>query len=87
MGIVGCGGMGKGSHITSFKKLNGKICEQDGHLAHYETEHFIDCIINNKEPLTNARDALQGLRVIWKLYEAEEQNEIADLRGLGLINS
>ena len=59
--------------------------EQDGHLAHYETEHFIDCIINNKEPLTNPRDALQGLRVIWKLYDAEEQNKIADLSGLGLI--
>lgn len=58
--------------------------EEDSHLTHHEIRHFIDCVINNKEPLTNPRRALQGLRVIWKLYEAEEQNKIADLRGLGL---
>jgi predicted dehydrogenase len=49
-----------------------------------EMEHFLDCIENGREPLTNAKDSLQGLRVIWKLYEAEENNVVADLRGLGL---
>ena len=34
--------------------------------------------------LTNGWDTLQGLRVIWKTYEAEKNNTIADLRGLGL---
>ena len=28
--------------------------------------------------------ALQGLRVIWRLYEAEKEQRVADLRGLGL---
>ena len=34
--------------------------------------------------LTDGEGSLQGLRVIWKLYEAEDKGEIADLRGLGL---
>ena len=50
----------------------------------FETGHFIDCILNHKKPLTDGEGSLQGLRVIWKLYEAEDKGEIADLRGLGL---
>lgn len=50
----------------------------------YEIRHFADCIINGTRPLTDGRSTLQGLRVIWKLYEAEKNNVVADLRGLGL---
>lgn len=49
----------------------------------YEILHFIDCIRTKKKPLTDGHSALQGLRVIWKLYEAEKLNILADLRGLG----
>jgi predicted dehydrogenase len=35
-------------------------------------------------PLTDGPSSLQSLRVIWKLYEAEERGVLADLRGLGL---
>jgi len=49
-----------------------------------ETLHFLDCIETGREPLTNARESLQGLRVIWRLYEAERRGVVADLRGLGL---
>lgn len=52
--------------------------------THLEIRHFADCILNNTKPITNAHDSLQGLRVIWKLYEAEKRNEVADLRGLEL---
>ena len=55
--------------------------ESGKHLER-EMEHFLDCIENGREPLTNARDSLQGLRLIWKLYEAESNNVIADLHGL-----
>ena len=34
-------------------------------------------------PETTPEESLEGLRVIWKLYEAEEQQKIADLRGIG----
>jgi len=50
----------------------------------HEMSHFIDCIVNKKKPETDAYSALQGLRVIWKLYDAEKAGVLADLRGLGI---
>lgn len=55
-----------------------------GKLTHFEIRHFAECIRNGDKPLTDGRSSLQGLRVIWKMYEAERQGKIADLRGLGL---
>jgi len=49
-----------------------------------EMAHFLDCIQYGKQPLTDGPGSLQGLRVIWRLYEAEHQGIVADLRGLGL---
>jgi len=49
-----------------------------------EMEHFVECIETGAEPRTSARDSLQSLRVIWRLYQAEESGTVADLRGLGL---
>ena len=53
----------------------------------HEIRHFADCVLNDKKPLTDGRSALQGLRVIWKLYNAEDNGILADLRGLGLENA
>ena len=49
-----------------------------------EMVHFLDCIKSGAVPLTNPVDSLEGLRVIWRLYEAEQRGTVADLRGLGL---
>lgn len=49
-----------------------------------EMAHFLDCIATGQKPLTDPLGSLQGLRVIWRMYEAEEQHKLADLRGLGL---
>ncbi|MEJ7768423.1 MAG: hypothetical protein WKF89_11475 [Chitinophagaceae bacterium] len=49
-----------------------------------EMQHFISCVESGTAPRTDGPDSLAGLRVIWRLYEAEEQNVIADLRGLKL---
>ena len=49
-----------------------------------EMAHFLDCIDSGATPLTNGPDSLQGLRLIWRLYEAERAGAVADLRGLGL---
>ncbi|MCM8822667.1 MAG: Gfo/Idh/MocA family oxidoreductase [Candidatus Omnitrophica bacterium] len=57
---------------------------QDAKPTAEEMKHFVDCIVNGKTPLTDAVSSLEGLRIIWKLYEAEEQHKLADLRGLGL---
>ena len=56
------------------------------HAKHTELEmaHFVDCIETGKQPLTDGPGSLEGLRVIWKLYEAEESGAVADLTGLGL---
>ncbi len=45
----------------------------------FEINHFVDCALNGKTPITNGRVALEGLRVIWKLYDAEQHNTVADL--------
>ncbi|MBI4025637.1 MAG: Gfo/Idh/MocA family oxidoreductase [Verrucomicrobia bacterium] len=49
-----------------------------------EMIHFLDCIESGKQPLTDPASSLQSLRVIWRLYEAEDRKTIAHLRGLGL---
>lgn len=52
-----------------------------------EMEHFLDCIETGKTPITDGRESLQSLRVIWRMYEAEQNNVVADLRGLGLADA
>ncbi|HCK10055.1 MAG TPA: hypothetical protein DHW45_09275 [Candidatus Latescibacteria bacterium] len=56
------------------------------HAKHTELEmaHFIDCIESGTQPMTDGPGSLEGLQVIWKLYEAEEKKCVADLRGMGL---
>lgn len=49
-----------------------------------EMAHFIDCIETGQKPLTDGVSSLEGLDIIWKLYEAEEKHEMADLQGYGL---
>ncbi|MGC8804839.1 MAG: Gfo/Idh/MocA family protein [Candidatus Ratteibacteria bacterium] len=49
-----------------------------------EMAHFVDCILTGNKPLTDAVSSLEGLRIIWKLYESEQKHILADLRGLGL---
>jgi hypothetical protein len=58
--------------------------DSSGKFTHYELEHFLDCIRTGDRPITDGPTSLQGLRVIWRLYEAEKNGSIADLRGLGL---
>lgn len=48
-----------------------------------ELTELLDCIDAGRQPRTDARTALQTLRVIWKLYDAEDRGVVADLRGLG----
>jgi len=54
-----------------------------GKHTQLEMAHFADCIATGKKPLTDMASSLQGLRVIWRLYNAENNDKVADLRGLG----
>jgi len=42
-----------------------------------EMAHFVECIRERKKPLTDPVESLEGLRVIWKLYEAEESGALS----------
>lgn len=55
-----------------------------GKQTQNEVVHFLDCIEHGRSPLTDGPGSIQGLRVIWRLYEAESKGLVADLRGLGL---
>ena len=55
----------------------------DGRKAtQHEINHFVDCVLNGKTPLISGREALRSLQVIWKIYDAEKNNAVADLRGI-----
>ena len=77
-------------HAGKLIGIQGKeetvLFETEGQSKSVENEmsHFLDCIENNLRPETDGPSSLQGLRVIWRMYEAEEKRIIADLRGLGL---
>jgi predicted dehydrogenase len=80
------------SHGKLYFHSKGKVEELMGEedcmhagdkYTHLEVGHFVDCIAKGQRPLTDAPKSLQSLRVIWRMYEAERRNEVADLRGLG----
>ena len=60
--------------------------DENSKSTRYEIMHFIECVREGKEPMTSGKNALQSLRVIWALYNAEKNNMLADLRGLGFEN-
>ena len=63
----------------------GTVRTELGRLARIgELSHFLDCVETGGRPLTDGPGSLQGLRLIWRLYAAEEHSVVADLRGLGL---
>ena len=72
--------------LIAHTKDGEELLMECGSGKHTENElrHFLDCVETGRKPLTDGRSSLQGLRVIWKLYEAEAAGAIADLRGLGL---
>ena len=67
------------SYTILWKRDGGKSKE-----TQHEIRHFTECVLEDKTPLTDGKTAIQSLRVIWKLYNAEQNNMLADLRGLGL---
>ncbi len=71
-------------HPSSHYTVLYKDPDARGKQTNHEISHFVDCVNTGKKPITDGRSALQGLRVIWKMYEAEKNGTVADLRGLGL---
>lgn len=51
-----------------------------GHMMGIHAKTVNDC--TTRPPLTSSRTALESLRTIWKLYDAEKTNTVADLRSI-----
>ena len=66
-----------GSETLLLETESGKHVER-------ELAHFCECVETGRRPLTDGPRSLQSLRVIWRLYEAEREGIVADLRGLGM---
>ena len=77
---------GEIEHLSDYKVLWKRSGERSKQTQ-FEIAHFADCVRTGKLPITNGRAALQSLRVIWKMYDAEKTNTVADLTGLGLENA
>lgn len=58
--------------------------EHNSKYVHGELGHFLDCIERGEQPLTDGPGSVQGLRVIWRLYQAERDGVVADLSGLAI---
>ncbi len=74
-------------HIPGELEQEGfkEIWRREGELTketQHELRHFLDCIHTGKKPLTDGRTSLEGLKVIWKMYEAEKNGMVADLRDI-----
>ena len=48
-------------------------------FTHFEIDHFADCVLNGKKPVTDGETSLKSLQLIWKLYEAERTGIVPDL--------
>lgn len=73
--------------VTTTEQEVKVIWEHNGpgtKATEFEIDHFIKCVNEHKKPMTNGAAALQGLRIIWALYDAEKHGMMADLRGFGL---
>ena len=51
-----------------------------------ELGQFLDCLEQRRPVPTDGPTSLQGLRVIWRLYQAEREHVVADLSGLGFAD-
>lgn len=79
------------AHIPGVTENNAyKVIWEDtcaaGKQTQFEISHFVDCILTGKKPLTDGRSALKSLQVIWKMYDAEKFNVIADLTDIKMDN-
>ena len=72
--------------LSAHTKEGEKVLMETERGKHVRNEiaHFAECVETGRRPETDGPGSLQGLRVIWRLYDAEEREVVADLRGCGL---
>lgn len=76
------------AHVGREVELLLELCDApDLKHTYLELAHLSDCVQSGRAPLTDGPGSLQGLRLIWRWYEAEARGAMADLRGMGLDQS
>jgi len=73
---------GRLRHTTSARTRTIAEAERHAKYLHLGVQHFVDVIEGRADLVADPWSALQSLRVIWRLYEAEQRGVVADLRGL-----
>jgi predicted dehydrogenase len=68
-------------HRGNERQVLLQLAESSKHTEN-EMAHFLECIETGAQPITDARSSLEGLRVIWRLYQAEDRGELADFRDI-----
>ena len=63
------------SYKIIWKAEDNALSKQTQH----EIKHFVESILTGQKPITDGKTALRSLQVIWKMYDAEEHNVIANL--------
>lgn len=69
-----------GESVDSAKQV--VVCRQEGSGGKpvvAQMAAFLDCIEHRKRPELSAAASIPSLETIWRLYEAEESNRVADL--------
>ena len=69
------GSADKQSYVILWKQDDNALSKQ----TQYEIKHFAECIRTGRTPITDGKTALKSLQVIWKMYDAEKHNVVADL--------
>ena len=86
--VVGTKGWAELEPATSYTGLRMKIRkgsaieERDlGQRDHFasEMDHFSDCVMNNKDPLTPGEEGLRDLRIMMSIYEAARSGRTVKL--------
>lgn len=78
--VYGSKGGAKWNPLTIYTEKNNrladiKITTQEAHSHHKEIEHFVDCIVNGKELLSPAKEAVEIMKILDGIYKSAKLGE------------
>lgn len=93
IGVIGSKGSAflEGDNLWEFQSLRMKTADMEYETVqkindHYdniayveENRHFVDCVLNGKEPFTNGYDGLAALKISHAILKSHEENIIVNL--------
>jgi UDP-N-acetylglucosamine 3-dehydrogenase len=58
---------------------DGWVVPKVGHMLDLEIDHFLDCVINDSEPLVSGEDGKEALRICLAAQESASNGKVIDL--------